>query len=146
MSEKFEQLQPYLDKAYALRTALTMLSFDNSTIAPKEAIEFTAKAIGLLSMESYNTLINPEVKALLEELGKAEEQEELSVNEKAIVKDLDKTFKDLELIPPEEYQAFQMILAKAAPVWEEAKNTNNYAIKETAPLLFHMKCLFFCQV
>lgn len=133
MSQKFEQLQPYLDKSYALRAALTMLSFDNSTIAPKEAIEFTAKAIGLLSMESYNTLINPEVKLLLEELQKAEEQEKLGVNEKAIVKDLDKTFKDLELIPPEEYQAFQMILAKAAPVWEEAKNTNNYDLY--APVL-----------
>lgn len=133
MSEKFEQLQPYLDKSYGLRTALTMLSFDNSTIAPKEAIEFTAKAIGLLSMESYNTLINPEVKALLEELGTEEEQEKLNVNEKAIVRDLKKTFKDLELIPPEEYQAYQMILAKAAPVWEEAKNTDNYDIY--APVL-----------
>jgi hypothetical protein len=35
MSQKFEQLKPYLDKSYALRVALTMLSFDNSTIAPK---------------------------------------------------------------------------------------------------------------
>ncbi|MBR2046478.1 MAG: carboxypeptidase M32 [Agathobacter sp.] len=133
MSEKFEQLQPYLDKSYALRAALTMLSFDNSTIAPKEAIEFTAKAIGLLSMESYNTLINPEVKTLLEELSMAEEQEKLNMNEKAIVRDLKKTFKDLELIPPAEYQEYQMILAKAAPVWEEAKNTNNYDLY--APVL-----------
>lgn len=133
MSEKFEQLQPYLDKSYALRAALTMLSFDNSTIAPKEAIEFTAKAIGLLSMESYNTLINLEVKTLLEELTSDEEQEKLNVNEKAIVKDLKKTFKDLELIPPAEYQEYQMILAKAAPVWEEAKNTNNYDLY--APVL-----------
>ncbi|MBQ6844690.1 MAG: carboxypeptidase M32 [Agathobacter sp.] len=133
MSKKFEELQPYLDKSYALRTALTMLSFDNSTIAPKEAIEFTAKAIGLLSMEHYNTLINPEVKALLEELGTEEEQKNLDVNEKAIVRDLKKTFKDLELIPPEEYQAYQMLLAKAAPVWEEAKNTDNYELY--APVL-----------
>lgn len=133
MSKKFEQLQPYLDKSYALRAALTMLSFDNSTIAPKEAIDFTAKAIGLLSMESYNTLINPEVKGLLEELSTEAEQEKLNVNEKAIVKDLKKTFKDLELIPPAEYQEYQMILAKAAPVWEEAKNTNNYDLY--APVL-----------
>ena len=133
MSKKFEQLQPYLDKSYALRAALTMLSFDNSTIAPKEAIDFTAKAIGLLSMESYNTLINPEVKGLLEELSTEVEQEKLNVNEKAIVKDLKKTFKDLELIPPAEYQEYQMILAKAAPVWEEAKNTNNYDLY--APVL-----------
>ena len=102
MSKKFEELQPYLDKAYAYRTALTLISFDNSTTAPKEAIDFTSKAIGILSLENYNTLINPEVKALLTELSAEEEQEQLSANEKAIVKDLSKTFRDLELIPPEE--------------------------------------------
>ncbi len=133
MSKKFEQLQPYLDKAYAYRTALTLISFDNSTTAPKEAIDFTSKAIGILSLESYNTLINPEVKGLLTQLSTEEEQEQLSVNEKAIVKDLSKTFRDLELIPPEEYQAYQMLLAKADHVWEEAKNTNNYELY--APVL-----------
>lgn len=133
MSKKFEQLQPYLDKSYGLRVALTMLNFDNSTIAPKEAIEYTSKAIGLLSMEHYNTLINEEVKALLADLQTEEEQEKLSVNEKAIVKDLVKSFRDMEVIPPEEFQAYQMLLAKASPVWEEAKNTNNYGM--FAPVL-----------
>ena len=133
MSKKFEELQPYLDKAYAYRTALTLISFDNSTTAPKEAIDFTSKAIGILSLENYNTLINPEVKTLLAELSTEEEQKQLSVNEKAIVKDLKKTFRDLELIPPEEYQAYQMLLAKADHVWEEAKNTNDY--KMYAPVL-----------
>ena len=133
MSDKFEQLQPYLDKSYGLRVALTMLSFDNSTIAPKEAIEYTSKAIGLLSMEHYNTLINAEVKGLLADLQTEEEQEKLSVNEKAIVKDLAKAFRDMEVIPPEEFQAYQMLLAKASSVWEEAKNMNNYDL--FAPVL-----------
>ncbi len=133
MSEVFEQLQPYLDKAYAYRTALTLISFDNSTTAPKEAIDFTSKAIGILSLESYNTLINSEVKSLLETLSTEEEQVKLSANEKAIVKDLRKTFRDLELIPPEEYQAYQMLLAKSDHVWEEAKNTNNFDL--FAPVL-----------
>lgn len=133
MSKKFEELQPYLDKAYAYRTALTLISFDNSTTAPKEAIDFTSKAIGILSLENYNTLINPEVKNLLKELSTEEEQSQLSTNEKAIVKDLNKTFRDLELIPPEEYQAYQMLLAKADHVWEEAKSTNDY--KLYAPVL-----------
>ena len=133
MSELFERLQPYLDKSYAYRVALVMLSFDNSTIAPKEAITFTSKAIGILSGESYATLINADVKQLLEALSSEEEQEKLSVNEKAIVRDMKKSFKDLELIPAEEYQAYQMVLAKAAPVWEEAKNTNNYEL--FAPVL-----------
>ena len=73
MSIIFEQLQPYLDKAYAYRTALTMLSWDNSTAAPKDAAEFTAKAIGILSREKYHTIINEEVKGLLAELSTQEE-------------------------------------------------------------------------
>jgi len=126
MSETFERLQPYLDKARAYQTALTLISFDNSTVAPKEAIEFTSRSMGILAGEHYNALINPEVKALLEELSTKEEQEKLSFNEKAIVKELKRTFEDMELIPAEEYQAYQMLLAKAAPVWEQAKDTNNY--------------------
>ena len=116
MSATFEKLQVYLDKAYAYRTALTMLSWDNSTAAPKGAIENTAKAIGILSGESYNTIINDDVKALLEELSKEEEQAQLTEYEKAIVKQMKKEFKDLEVIPADEYQAYGMLLAKAAPV------------------------------
>ena len=133
MSKEFERLQPFLDKSYAYRTALTLLNFDNITIAPKGAIEFTSKAIGILALENYNTLINPEVKEILEALSAEEVQEELTENEKVIVKELKKTFRDLELIPPEEIQAYQILLAKADPVWEEAKNTNNYEL--FAPVL-----------
>ncbi len=133
MSEVFNQLQPYLDKSRALQTALTLLSFDNSTQAPKEAIAFTAQSMGILSMEQYNTLINPEVKELLNKLSTEEEQKELTFNEKAIVRELKKSFEDMEKIPPEEFQAYQVVLAKAAPVWEEAKDTNNFDLY--APVL-----------
>ena len=133
MSELFERLQPHLDKNRALQTAMVLLSFDNATLAPKDAIELTSKSMGILAGENYNALINEEVKGLLEQLSTEEEQEKLSVNEKAIVRELNKTFKNLELIPAEEYQAYQMLLAKAAPVWEEAKDTNNFEM--FAPVL-----------
>ena len=74
MSKAFEKLQVYLDKAYAYRTALSMMHWDNSTIAPKEAIEYTSKAIGILAVEDYNNLINNNVKMLLEELSSEEGQ------------------------------------------------------------------------
>ena len=133
MSKLFEQLQVHLDKSYAYRTAITMISWDNSTEAPKEAIEYTAKALGILSGEAYNALINDEVKTLVKELSFDKEQDLLTMYEKAIVKKLAKEIRILETIPAEEYQAYQMVLAKAYPVWEEAKNTNNYAMY--APVL-----------
>ena len=118
MSELFEKLQPHLDKAYAYRVALVMLGWDNSTAAPKEAIEFTSKALGILSLENYNALINPEVKELLKQLSTEEEKAKLSTYEKAIVKNMNKEFRNMELIPPEELQAYEILLAKAYPVWE----------------------------
>ena len=74
MSEVFEQLKPHLDKSYAYNVALGSLSFDNETIAPKEAIEFTSVAMGILAGEGYRAIINDEVKGLLEQLGTEEEQ------------------------------------------------------------------------
>lgn len=37
------------------------------TLAPKEAGEYTAKAIGILSQEAFTSLANPQVKKILEE-------------------------------------------------------------------------------
>ena len=133
MSELYEKLQPHLDKAYAYRVAMTMLNWDNSTAAPKEAIDFTSKAMAILSGENYKALINDEVKGLLQQLSTDEENAKLTPYEKAIVKNMKKEFRNMELIPPEELQAFEIVLAKAYPVWKEAKNTNNYSIY--APVL-----------
>lgn len=83
-----------MDKAYAYRTALTMLHWDNSTSAPKEAVAFTAKAIGILSAEHSDTIINDDVKQLLEKLSNEEEQEKLSAYEKAIVKQMRKDYRN----------------------------------------------------
>lgn len=133
MSKRFDQLKPYLDKAHAYNLALTMISWDNSTIAPPQAIELTSKAVGLLSGEHYHTLINEDVKNLLEALSDPQEQASLTFSEKGIVKNLTKEFRLLAAIPPEEFQAYQTLLAKAYPVWEKAKAENDYA--SYAPVL-----------
>ena len=128
MSKSYEKLQVYLDKAYAYRTALSMMHWDNSTIAPKEAMEYTSKAIGILAVEDYNNLINDDVKMLLEELSTEEAQKELDVNQKAIVKNMKKQFKDLEVIPVDEFEEYQMLTAQAAPIWEKAKEAKDFSI------------------
>lgn len=127
MSELFEALKPHLERAYAFETALSVISWDNSTLAPKEAIENTAKVIGILSGEEYGAQVNDEVKRLLKSLDTPEEQEKLDDSEKAIVKKMLKGFRKLEKIPAEEYQAYSALLARAYPVWEQAKNKDDYA-------------------
>ena len=126
MNETFSQLKSHLDRAFALEAACTLFNWDQYN-APKESIENTAKIIGTLSGEHYRALVNDDVRRLLEELSTDEAQKDLSFHEKSILKLLNKQFHKLSLIPPEEYEAFSALIAKAYPVWETAKNNNDYA-------------------
>ena len=73
MSELFETLRPHLERRFALENALTLYGWDNETLAPKEAMENTAKIIGTLSAEAYRALVNDEVRSLLEALSMPKE-------------------------------------------------------------------------
>ena len=117
MNKTYEQLLPYMEKSYALNTALTLLSWDEETLAPREGMEFTSKAIGTLSNELFSTLMNPELKKLLKKLSEEKEQSSLSECEKAVVKNLKKSFDELEPIPQKDYRLYSELIAKASSIW-----------------------------
>lgn len=127
MNETFKKLQPYIDKSMALQTALTVLNWDIETLAPKGGIDFTAKAMGNLSSELFETIMNDDVREILKEL---EKETDLSDTEKGITKLLGKEFKSLEKIPKEEYKEYSELTAKSGTVWAKAKNSNDYSIFE----------------
>lgn len=133
MSEKFEKLVPHLDKMLAFETALTLLQWDNETLAPVEALDNTAKVFGLLSSEYFNTMVNDDVKNLLQELSLPENFVTLEMKEQKIVKKMSKDFKAMECIPPEEYKAFSELIAKSSTIWANAKEKNCFA--DFAPTL-----------
>lgn len=123
MNASFKKLMPWLDKAYALNSALVLFEWDDATEAPEAAAEMNAKTVGILSTEYYHTIINDTVKNLLDDLKDAQD---LSLNEQAIIKDLTKQYEDLEPIPAEEYQAYKALVARASSVWTNAKTDNDY--------------------
>lgn len=125
MNQTFERLQPFLDKSQALGTAMTLLSWDNETLAPKGAIERTSKVMGLLSMEIYQTIMNDEVKAILTELKDAKD---LTAIEAKVVEKLQKRYDQMEKIPPQEYQEYSVLSAQAGSIWAEAKQKSDYAL------------------
>lgn len=133
MNETYQKLKKYLDKESALSVALALLGWDAETLAPKQAIDNTSKAVGILAGEAYQTIINDDVKALLSQLSLPEESDTLTDVERKIVKELKKQYDDMEKIPVEEYQAYQELTAKAPSVWAKAKEQNNFA--SFAPLL-----------
>ncbi|HEX3077258.1 MAG TPA: carboxypeptidase M32 [Lachnospiraceae bacterium] len=124
MSKTFEELQPYLDKCMAFQTALTLLSWDNETLAPEESMQYTAKMIGIISDEWFKTMINDDVRGLITKL--EEEKDSLDDKEKAILKDLKKTYEAMENIPPEENKEYSELTAISGNIWQKAKTDNNY--------------------
>lgn len=124
MNKNFEALKPYLDKHMAIGTALALLSWDTETAAPKEAAEQTAKVVGILSGEAYDSIINEKVRDLVFQL--KDNKEGLSVVEKGIVKELVKNYEKLESIPAEEYRKFSELTSLSAVKWAEAKNEKNF--------------------
>lgn len=133
MNKYFERLRPYMEKAMALQTALTLIEWDNETGAPKEANEYTSKVVGTLSDEYYKAYINEEVKSLLNKLISKKEQETLTDSEKAIVKEIVKIDHKLRPVPVEEYKEFASLTSKAAIYWAKAKEDDDF--QKFAPIL-----------
>ncbi len=133
MSKTFVKLQPYLDKSMALQTARSLFDWDDQTLAPYEATDYTSKVIGILSDEYMKSLINDDVKKLLKKLQEEAEQEELTDTEKAIVKEINKKYEELESIPPEEYRAFIELTSISSRKWSKARKDNKF--EDFAPYL-----------
>lgn len=130
MVTNFDKLNSYLEKSMALNTALTLLNWDDATLAPKNSNEKTSKAVGILSNEYFKTLINDDVKSLLIKLSKAKN---LTSLQKSIIHELKKEFKKLEVIPEDEYKQYSELISKAYRVWEKAKEENKF--EDFAPCL-----------
>lgn len=133
MSKTFETLEPYLEKAMAFQTARSLFEWDDQTIAPSTAADYTAKVVGIISDEYMKCLINDDVRKLMKKLMEKKEHEELTDKEKAIIKELHKTYDQLESIPPQEYREFNELTLVSNRAWAKAKKDNNF--EHFAPFL-----------
>lgn len=120
----FQDLMPYLEKNMAFHTAINIIDWDANTLAPEEASEYTAKAMGILSQEQFTSLINPKVKEIIEGL----KEEELSQTEKAILRRLKKEYQKSEAVPANEMREFTELAARATNVWQKAKKEQNFSL------------------
>ncbi len=126
MLKEYDQLMKRLEKVMAFQTALTLFEWDSETLAPLESMELTSKTIGVLSNEYFTNLINDDVKKLISALSEKKKWNELEFNQKAIIKNIKKTYEEMEHIPPEEYRAYKELTAKAPGIWTKAKNKKSF--------------------
>ena len=123
MSKAYEELQPYLEKAMALQTAMVLFEWDDETLAPKEAGAYTSKVIGTLSEEYLEKITCDEVKRLIAE---CKEDKTLSEVEAAIVREVADELEKLECIPPKEYREFAQLSAESTRIWAEARKNKDF--------------------
>ena len=124
MNQTYETLQKYMEKGMALIHAVELFGWDAETLAPKKSLEKTAKTIGILSSEYFSTVVNPEVKELLRELKNADDLTEV---ERAVVEKMAENVRDMEVIPPDEYQAYNELTSRSPAIWAKAREENDFA-------------------
>ena len=120
----YDALKEYMDRAMAIRTAMTLFEWDNETLAPRQAGALTAEVIGSLSGEYFSIITGTEFAACLAAC--QEEGGELTEAESANVRELAEELERIKCIPREEYQAFARLTAQAGAVWAQAKRDRNF--------------------
>lgn len=130
MNTNYEALKPFLERRMALEASLQLFGWDEETLAPEGAGERTALVVGVLSDELRKITVDPDLKALLEQLTDAED---ISDAEKAVVRELKRNQRDMECIPAEEYRAYSELQATASSLWAKARESQSFA--DFAPIL-----------
>lgn len=123
MNNSYQELQPYLERAMAFQTALVLLEWDNETLAPKEAAPYTATMQGALSAAYQELMTDEKVKALLLQ---CEWDQELTKEQRAIVREAKEEMEQLACIPPEEYREFQELVSSSTGVWAKARKEKDF--------------------
>lgn len=136
MSQTLDKFLEYRSKMRQYGLAVSMMYWDLQTATPKKGVECKTEAIGFFSTEAFKLSTSEEYGQLLEELSKPEEFEQLDLGMQTTVTREREEYVRYKRVPQEFYTELVTLTAKATRIWEEAKQTNNFAIFE--PVLDRM--------
>lgn len=118
--------QELLDLLNSYRLALTTMSFDAQTIAPKNGAPYRNKAMAILAGEYFKLLVSDSTFETLQKASLSEDDiERMGANE--LLKHLKRT----KNIPVDEYIAFEELMNNAQISWEKAREEKDYTLFKT---------------
>lgn len=126
LNKALEELSLLQKKMYAYNVASSAIYLDAVTVAPKDTAEGRGVALGILAGESQKLFTAPEVGELLVFL--REHVAELDSAVARQVEVLDRNYKQMSLIPAEEYMEYAMLTNEADAVWHKAKEQSNFEL------------------
>ena len=124
MNALYEEFLGYQKRQAAFNAAFTLLGWDEETLQPKGANEFSAEIMGILSGEYYTLTTDPHYMEIVDTLSK---DETLSPEEKELIRREKKGIEQMAVIPKDEYAAYSELLSRSTSIWQKAKRTNDFA-------------------
>lgn len=106
--------------------ALGILSYDSETAMPRGGAAHVGRTLEILSEEVYKMEVDPEYRALMEEILVHKEEVDFVTRREA--EEGMESLLRTEKIPMEEYVAYQVVANEAGNVWRQAKETNDFAL------------------
>lgn len=107
--------------------ALAVLYWDLRTGAPRKGMDTRSEVIGTLSAKMFELSTSQQLGALLSELESEELSSQLSELDQRLVKESRQDYDRSVKIPPDLYQKYVVLTAKAESQWEICKEENDYA-------------------
>jgi carboxypeptidase Taq len=108
--------------------AVGLIYWDMRTGAPKKGLETRSEVVGELSTQVFRMAISDEMGGYLDFLTQPEHLDALDPTSRKMVTESKKDYDRSKKIPPDKYQAYVVLTSQSETVWEEAKNSNNYAL------------------
>jgi carboxypeptidase Taq len=124
LNEAIEKLNELEKSTYALNHALSILSVDGDTVAPKNSWKGRGKALSYVGELMYRQLVNPETGEVLETiLQHKDETDEVTFRRAEVMKE---SYDDLHILPMEEFVAYQELTNESSAVWHDAKEKSDW--------------------
>ncbi|MDY0210859.1 MAG: carboxypeptidase M32 [Acholeplasma sp.] len=119
-------LETYLsfrEKKQAYNYAMWLISWDQETEAPKQAMAYRSKQIEMLSTLAYEVETDP---LRIEAIDKLSLDNTLSVEMKREIYLVKKSLDEIRKIPKKAYIDFQVLLSQAGQIWAESREKNDF--------------------
>ena len=116
MKDSIKALRELEKRLYAYQYAMAVADYDSETVAPPESSAGRAEAMEVLSRAYFDQLVSADTAALLQRAAADAETEQ----EKAEVRELQRSYDEIGKIPAEEYAAFTKLTQESMPAWGKA--------------------------
>ena len=124
MKDSIKALRELEKRLYAYQYAMAVADYDSETVAPPESSAGRAEAMEVLSRAYFDQLVSADTAVLLQRAAADAETEQ----EKAEVRELQRSYDEIGKIPAEECAAFTKLTQESMPAWGKAKRGNDLPV------------------